>query len=347
MQAEHEQIITHGYTRSSDWQELAQRSINTRRKIDLQCPICSAEIHPTDTTDLRCLSCHAPVEIYQHRERTETADTRIIYAEVNGQCRPLLSLNLQCLSCERTLQADETCTNTCYIQTYLILDVQDSELYIKRAANRLDVPRDTPFIDIRTQPDPDTLARETSEKDGRGSDASPRRPSESSDTQGKSRGTMPCGARLSTDTPEQNSVENSVENSVQKEVSHHDDRDRTTSCSVSESSSDGFVTDAVRNPSEDADPPNQPRLHENEVPWRSDELTVPEKIVEFLTYINEDHTATGTDIKAALGGLAPSTFKWAMDTLISDGKAYKVAYNLYRLRTQRIQSEFSLPSANH
>lgn len=270
MQEQVEQIIYHGHTPSRVWQELKQRSINTRRKIHLQCPQCNAEIYPTDTTHLRCLSCDVPVEIYQHRELTETADTRIIYAQANGQRRALLTLVMQCLSCERTLQADETCTNTCGIQTYLVLEHDDGELYIKRAANRLDVPRDTPFIPIRN---------------------------------------LPPNANADTDTPETlNSVTNSVENSVQS------------------------VYHSV-NHSDAADPPNQPLTQENEVPWHSTELTVPEKIVDFLTYINEDHTATGTQIKDALGGLAPSTFKWAMDTLISDGKALKVAYNLYRLRT--------------
>ena len=275
-----EQIIYHGYTTQSDWQDLDQRSRETRHRIQPLCPACNAEIHHTQTTGLRCIGCHAPVEVYQHRELTETADTRIIYAQANGQHRALVTLDLQCLSCERRLQADETCTNTCGIQTYLVSEHDDGELYIRRAANLPDVPRDTPFIPIRTQPD--------------------------------------------TDTPEtENSVYNSVYNSVQKEVSHHDDRDRTTSCSVSENS----VEIA------DANPPNPPLTQENEGPWQSDALTVPEKIVEFLTYINAEHTATGTDIKAALGGLAPSTFKWAIDELISDGKAEKVAYNLYRLRT--------------
>lgn len=157
MQAE--QIISHGYTTQSDWQELEQRSRETRRKNHLQCPLCSGEIHPTDTTHLQCLSCDAPVEVYQHRERTDTADTRIIYAEVYRQHRALVSIDLQCLSCERTLQADETCTNTCPIQTYLVLDFQDAELTLKRAANLLDVPRDTPEIPIRNLPDTDSLTR--------------------------------------------------------------------------------------------------------------------------------------------------------------------------------------------
>lgn len=261
-----EQIIYHGHMPQRVWDALKQRSRETRRKIDLQCPECNAAIPHTDTTHLRCLSCDVPVEIYQHSELTETEDRRIIYAEANAQHRALLTLVMQCLSCERTLQADETCTNTCGIQTYLVLDFQDGELYITRAANLPHVQRDTPFIPIRNVPDTDTHTPDT-----------------------------------------ENSVQNSVENSLQS-------------------------TDIS-----DADPPNQPLTRENERPWRSDALTLPEKIVEFLTYINEDHTATGTQIKDALGGLAPSTFKWAMDQLIDAGKALKVAYNLYRLRTQRNQ----------
>lgn len=80
-------------------------------------------------------------------------------------------------------------------------------------------------------------------------------------------------------------------------------------------------------------PRKHPRHRVHSVPYRSEELTVPEKIVDFLTDINADHTATGTQIKNALGGFAPSTFKWAMDQLIKDGIAEKVKYNLYRLRT--------------
>lgn len=169
-----EQIISHGHTTPYEWQKLEQRSRDTQQRIQPQCPACNAEIHPTDTTDLRCLSCHAPVEIYQHRELTETADRRVIYIQVKGQRRPLLTLDLQCLSCERRLQADETCTNTCEIQTYLTLEHQDAErgsgddtlpprsggeLYIKRAANLPHVQRDTPEIDIRNFPDTDSLTR--------------------------------------------------------------------------------------------------------------------------------------------------------------------------------------------
>lgn len=191
MHAEKKQIISNGYTRSSDWQELAHRSRETRRKIQPLCPLCSAEIHPTDTT-LRCLSCQAPVLVYQHAEVTETADTRIIYAKVsNGRSRAVVTIELKCLSCEQPLQRDETCTNTCPIQTYLVLEHDDGELYIRRAANRLDVPRDTPFIDIRND-----------------QEVAGQRP--------------PCAATSfpDTDTPEtENSVQNSVQNSVENSAS--------------------------------------------------------------------------------------------------------------------------------
>lgn len=168
MHAEVEQIIYHGHTTQRVWDELAHRSRETRRKIVLQCPVCDAELHPTDTTHLQCLSCDAPVSIYQHREMTDTADTRIIYAEANAHRRAVLTLDLQCLSCGLPLQADETCPSTCEIQTYLIFEHEDGDFYIKRWVNRLNVPRDTPFIPIRPLPDTDkngTHAQDATQND--------------------------------------------------------------------------------------------------------------------------------------------------------------------------------------
>ena len=172
MQAE--QIIYHRHMPQRVWDALKQRSRETRRKIHLRCPQCHAEIYPTrnaapqgtgfprhsfDTTPLRCLSCHAPVEIYQHRELTSNADRRVIYIHVSGQHRALLTLDLQCLSCEQPLQADETCTNTCGIQTYLVLEHDDGKLYIKRLGIRSDAlfPREPTEIDTRNFPDTDSL----------------------------------------------------------------------------------------------------------------------------------------------------------------------------------------------
>jgi len=151
MQQQHEKIIYHGHTPQRVWDELAQRSRDTGIKVVLQCPVCDAEIHHTDTTDLRCFGCQAPIEIYQHRNHTEKADTRVVYIQANAQHRAVLRLNLQCLSCEMPLQADETCRSTCDIQTYLVSEQHDGQLTIKRWVNRRNVPRDTHFIPIRTQ----------------------------------------------------------------------------------------------------------------------------------------------------------------------------------------------------
>jgi len=60
---------------------------------------------------------------------------------------------LHCLSCEQPLKTNETCENTCEIQTYLVLETDTAGLYIKRSLNRLDVKRDTSEIPIRRFPD--------------------------------------------------------------------------------------------------------------------------------------------------------------------------------------------------
>lgn len=163
MQEKQKQIISHGYRTQRTNDALAQRRRDTRRKIDLQCPVCSDEIQPTDTTHLQCLSCDAPVEVYQHRELTETADRRVIYIHVSGQRRAVLSLDLHCLSCEQRLTSAETCTNTCPIQTYLVCEHEDAELYISRLAIRSDAhfPREPTEIQTRTPNDTDSTDNET------------------------------------------------------------------------------------------------------------------------------------------------------------------------------------------
>lgn len=156
-----EQIIYQGHTPDRVWRALEQRSRETRRKIDLLCPVCEAEIYHNTATNQQCLSCSAPVEIYQHREHTETADTRIIYSQVKGHRRAVLSLDLHCLSCEQTLLRDETCENTCETQTYLRLEIQDGHLYITRWVNFPELPRQGTDIPIRPLPDNAIATRAT------------------------------------------------------------------------------------------------------------------------------------------------------------------------------------------
>lgn len=77
--------------------------------------------------------------------------------------------------------------------------------------------------------------------------------------------------------------------------------------------------------------PNIPVIPRNDVPYRHDDLTIPEQICEYLQCINEAHEASTGEIKAALGGLADSTFKWATDLLIKQGKLERSGYGRYRL----------------
>ena len=156
-----EQIIYQGHTPDRVWRALAKRSRDTHRKVVLQCPLCDSEIHPTDTKDQHCQSCSAPVDIYQHREHTETADTRLIYSQANRHRRAVLSLDLRCLSCEQALQRDETCLNTCETQTYLRLELQDGELTITRSVNFPERKRQGTEIPIRPLPDNAIATRAT------------------------------------------------------------------------------------------------------------------------------------------------------------------------------------------
>ena len=165
-----ERIIYNGHTPGYVWQELEQRSNQTQRKVTLRCPVCDTSIHHTETpqptisafaqrddTDarpqLRCHFCDAPASLFQHSHHTETADTRIIYIEVKGQSREVARLKMQCLSCGQTLKTDETCDNTCWIQTYITLDIQDGEIYIKRWINCLNVKREIPEIPMHPRDD--------------------------------------------------------------------------------------------------------------------------------------------------------------------------------------------------
>jgi len=121
-------IVSQGYMTQRVWEELEQSSRETRIAFEAECPVCAAEIPPTDTQKLRCLRCDAPVAVYQHRHRSRTADTRRIFVEVSGHSREVLRVDLRCLSCEQPLKTNETCENTCEIQTYLVRETKRSPL---------------------------------------------------------------------------------------------------------------------------------------------------------------------------------------------------------------------------
>ena len=143
------QIVRHSYTPNDVWDQLEQRSRQTRIHFVPECPVCLAPIHHTGMTELRCLECNVPATVFQQRHLYPTADRRVICVEVKGQSIDVLKLDLQCLSCEQRIRKDESCHITCGIQTYLVLDPDDGELYIKRWVNCLNVPREPTEIPIR------------------------------------------------------------------------------------------------------------------------------------------------------------------------------------------------------
>ncbi|MXV82392.1 hypothetical protein F4Z98_03380 [Candidatus Poribacteria bacterium] len=76
---------------------------------------------------------------------------------------------------------------------------------------------------------------------------------------------------------------------------------------------------------------NTPLVFENVVPSLDPRLSASERLLEYLIQGNYEHTATTGDIRQACQ-LAKSTFKFVMDTLISDGKVEKIGYGLYQLK---------------
>ena len=145
------QIVFNKFTPDDVWKRLEEKSNQTRIQIDLQCPICEAEVLANDTTQLQCLDCDQPVEVFQQRLLSKKADTRRIYAQANRQFVEIASIELQCLSCQDSITEDETCQNQCLIETYLALEVDDGKLYIKRWVNHINVPRsEIPEIPIAT-----------------------------------------------------------------------------------------------------------------------------------------------------------------------------------------------------
>ena len=144
------QIVSNGYTSIPVWDDLEIRSRQTRQKVQLRCPNCSAELRQTQTGALRCgRFCQTSVEVFQRRHLTETSDRRRIYKSVNADETEILDLELRCLSCERPLMEEEACTNTCKVQTFLMLEEEEGELYVKRWVNALNVSRVHTEIPLR------------------------------------------------------------------------------------------------------------------------------------------------------------------------------------------------------
>ena len=125
------QIVHAAHTPSRVLDELNEIATQTRIRLEVRCPVCAGEIKHTQS-DVRCEVCDAPVSFFQHRHHNDALDIRVIYIQVKGQDKEIHRLNLYCLSCEDGLNVEELCSNTCEIQTFLIIETDANQLYIKR-----------------------------------------------------------------------------------------------------------------------------------------------------------------------------------------------------------------------
>lgn len=76
--------------------------------------------------------------------------------------------------------------------------------------------------------------------------------------------------------------------------------------------------------------PRFPELPRNLPVYLHPDLEVKEQVCEYLQDVNGEHTANTGEIRAALG-LAKSTFKWATDKLIEEGRVEQIGYGLWKL----------------
>ena len=125
------QIVREAHTPSRVLDELNKIATQTRIHLEAKCPACDSEIKHTQS-DVHCDACEAPISFFQQRPHSDALDMRVIYIQVNGHEKEIYRLNMHCLSCEEGLNAEALCPNTCEIQTFLIIETDDNQLYIKR-----------------------------------------------------------------------------------------------------------------------------------------------------------------------------------------------------------------------
>ena len=145
-----DQIVYNGYTNDSVWKQLEKESLQTRIRLDARCPVCNTEIYIKEgSVELSCLVCDVPVDMFQDRYITKADDTRVLYIDVGGHECEVCRLDLTCLSCEAVLLLSETCQYPCLIETHLVLETEEGDIYIRRWVNPLNVPREKGEIPIR------------------------------------------------------------------------------------------------------------------------------------------------------------------------------------------------------
>ena len=126
-------IVHEAHTPKDVLEALAEAVAETRIPLDARCPACAGEVSFTDRhTDLRCLDCQQPVFFFQHFDAEEDTQKRQIYMRCTAAEREILQIHLRCLSCEQEIDAEELCKNRCEIQTFLVLEAEENQLYVQR-----------------------------------------------------------------------------------------------------------------------------------------------------------------------------------------------------------------------
>ena len=141
------QIVHAAHTPSHVLDKLEKCATETRIRLEARCPACDGELKHTQS-DVCCDACDAPVSFFQQRHLRDDLDIRVICLQVKGQKTEIHRLNLYCLSCEDGLNAEELCPNTCEIQTFLIIETDADQLYVKRWFVRYLYNDDRPTTEI-------------------------------------------------------------------------------------------------------------------------------------------------------------------------------------------------------
>ena len=141
------QIVHAAHTPSHVLDKLEKCATETRIRLEARCPACDGELKHTQS-DVCCDACDAPVSFFQQRHLRDDLDIRLIYIQVKGHEKEIHRLNLYCLSCEDGLNAEELCPNTCEIQTFLIIETDADQLYVKRWFVRYLYNDDRPTTEI-------------------------------------------------------------------------------------------------------------------------------------------------------------------------------------------------------
>ena len=158
------QIVHEAHTPPRVLDELNEIATQTRIHLEAKCPACDSEIKHTQT-DVRCDACDVPVSFFQRQHLSDNLDIRVIYIQVKGQDKEIHRLNLRCLSCEEGLNAKELCPNTCEIQTFLIIETDADQLYVKRWFVRYLHNDDRPTTEIPILSSVPDIPMEPPEKD--------------------------------------------------------------------------------------------------------------------------------------------------------------------------------------